>query len=80
MVFELRAIGGTANHLIVQRPTPSAPVMLVAEVVEMPEGYTIYRMDVTGVLGDQLPTPEAALEYFERWVTETGPTLEGVGL
>lgn len=80
MVFELRSISGTPNHLIVQRTAPSAPAMLVAEIVEMPDGYTIYRMDVTGVLGDHLPTPAAALEYFEDWFRTTKPVLEGVGL
>ncbi len=80
MAFELRPITGTPNHLIVQRAAPAAPAMLVAEIVEMPDGYTIYRMDVTGVLGDHLPTPAAALDYFEEWFTRTAPALEGIGL
>jgi hypothetical protein len=77
MTFALRAIAGTQNHLIVQR-SDALPAQLVAEIVLMPDGFTIYRMDVTGVLGSGLASPAAALEYFTDWVRETRPALEGV--
>lgn len=78
MTFELRAISGTPNHLIVQRSGPASVARLVAEIVQLGDGYTIYRMDVTGVLGSALESPAAALEFFEAWVQSTHPTLEGV--
>jgi len=78
MTFELKAITGTSNHVIVQRSGESHAATLVAEVVELSDGYTIYRMDVTGVLGSELDSPESALAYFEHWVLTTHPTLDGV--
>ena len=78
MTFELRAISGTDNHVIVQRATPDAPATLVAEVVRMPNGMTIYRMDVTGVLGEGFAGAEEALEFFTEWVRTTGTNLAGV--
>ncbi|CAN5625746.1 hypothetical protein BH10ACT7_BH10ACT7_25780 [soil metagenome] len=79
MTFELRAISGTPNHLIVQRSSTVSAATLVAEIVRMPDGFTIYRMDVTGVLGSGYETPAAALKFFEDWVRDTDPALEGVG-
>lgn len=79
MTFELRAISGTPNHLIVQRSSEVAAALLVAEIVQMSDGFTIYRMDVTGVLGSGFDTPVSALDFFEAWVREADPTLEGVG-
>ena len=77
MTFTLRPIAGTPNHLIRQR-TPEGTVVLVAEIVEFPEGYTLYRMDATGVLAAELPSPEKALEFYEAWVRDTNPVIAGV--
>lgn len=79
MTFELRAISGTPNHLIVQRSGEASAALLVAEIVQMSDGFTIYRMDVTGVLGSGFASPATALTFFEEWVREADPTLEGVG-
>ena len=75
--YSLRPIPGTPNYLI-RHHAEGAPVVLVAEVVEHPEGYTLYRMDATGVLGFGIPDPESALAHYERWVRETGTEVTGV--
>ena len=79
MTFELRAISGTPNHLIVQRSAAASAALLVAEIVQMSDGFTIYRMDVTGVLGSGFDSPASALDFFVAWVREANPALEGVG-
>ena len=79
MGFTLRALTGTGNHVVVRRASKSLVAQLVAEIVQMPDGYTIYRMDVTGVLGSGFGSPTEALAFFESWVSETHPSLEGVG-
>ena len=77
VTFTLRPISGTPNHIIRLR-TPEGAVVLVAEIVEFPDGYTVYRMDATGVLAAGLESPESALEFYESWVRETNPIIEGV--
>jgi len=78
MVFSLRPITGTPNFLIRQTSPDGPGVVLVAEIVEFPEGYTLYRMDATGQLAASLPTPESALEFYENWFTTTNPTIQGI--
>ena len=78
MTFSLHPIAGTPNYLIRQKKSDQSLVTLVAEVVEYPEGYTLYRMDATGELAMELPTPDDALEYYKAWVIETNPTIEGI--
>ena len=78
MTFSIRPISGTANYIIRQRADESSLVSLVAEVVEFPDGYTLYRMDATGQLATGLATPESALAFYEQWVNETHPNIEGI--
>lgn len=77
MTFSLRPIAGTPNHLV-QRKNSDGMTEFLAEVVEYPEGFTIYRMDATGVLATELPDPESALTFYESWVRETNPSITGV--
>ena len=78
MTFSLHPIAGTPNYLIRQKKADGGLVTLVAEVVEYPEGYTLYRMDATGVLAAELPSPDDALAFYKNWVVETNPTIEGI--
>ena len=78
MTFSLHPIAGTPNYLIRQKKADEHLVTLVAEVVEYPEGYTLYRMDATGELATELPTPDDALAFYKAWVIETNPTIEGI--
>ncbi|CAN5274980.1 hypothetical protein BH09ACT5_BH09ACT5_12510 [soil metagenome] len=78
MTFTLHPIAGTPNYLIRQKSADQPLVTLVAEVVEYPEGYTLYRMDATGELATELPTPDDALAFYEAWVSETNPVIEGI--
>jgi hypothetical protein len=77
VTFTLRPIAGTANHLV-QRRNSDGLIEFVAEIVRYPEGYTLYRMDATGVLASELSDPESALEFYDRWVRETNPHIQGV--
>lgn len=78
MTFSLHPIAGTTNYLIRQKKADGGLVTLVAEVVEYPGGYTLYRMDATGVLAADLASPDDALAFYENWVIETNPTIEGI--
>ncbi len=78
MTFSLHPIAGTPNFLIRQKKADQSLVTLVAEVVEYPEGYTLYRMDATGELATELPSPDDALAFYQAWVIETNPTIEGI--
>jgi hypothetical protein len=78
VTFSLHPIAGTPNYLIRQKRSDEHLVTLVAEIVEYPEGYTLYRMDATGELATELPTPDDALAFYQAWVIETNPTLEGI--
>lgn len=78
VTFSLHPIAGTPNFLIRQRKSDQSLVTLVAEVVQYPEGYTLYRMDATGELATELPTPDDALSFYRAWVIETNPTIEGI--
>lgn len=78
VTFSLHPIAGTPNFLIRQKKADESFVTLVAEVVEYPEGYTLYRMDATGELAAELASPDAALAAYKAWVVETNPTIEGI--
>jgi len=78
VTFSLHPIAGTPNFLIRQRKADQSLVTLVAEVVEYPEGYTLYRMDATGELATQLASPDDALAFYKAWVIETNPIIEGI--
>jgi hypothetical protein len=78
VTFSLHPIAGTPNYLIRQKKSDQSLVTLVAEVVEYPEGYTLYRMDATGELASRLASPDAALAFYETWVIETNPVIEGI--
>ena len=78
MTFSLHPIAGTPNYLIRQKKADQSLVTLVAEVVEYPEGYTLYRMDATGVLAHSLASPDDALAFYKTWVIDTNPTIEGI--
>jgi len=78
VTFSLHPIAGTPNYLIRQKKADEHLVTLVAEVVEYPDGYTLYRMDATGELATELPTPDDALAFYKAWVIETNPTIEGI--
>ena len=78
VTFSLHPIAGTPNYLIRQKKADQSLVTLVAEVVEYPEGYTLYRMDATGELATELPTPDDALAFYKAWVIETNPVIEGI--
>ena len=78
MTFTLHPIAGTANYLIRRRSTENSLVTLVAEVVEFPDGYTLYRMDATGELAAELASPDDALAFYKSWVRDTNPTIEGI--
>ena len=78
MTFSLHPIAGTPNYLIRQKKSDQSLVTLVAEVVEYPEGYTLYRMDATGELATELATPDDALAFYKNWVIETNPVIEGI--
>ncbi|MBX3098264.1 MAG: hypothetical protein KF761_01670 [Salinibacterium sp.] len=78
MMFSLHPISGTPNYLIRQKRRDQPGVTLVAEVVEYPEGYTLYRMDATGVLAAQLATPDEALSFYKDWVKDTNQTIVGI--
>ena len=51
---------------------------LVAEIVEYPEGYTLYRMDATGELASELANPDDALLFYEAWARDTDEIVEGI--
>ena len=51
---------------------------LVAEIVEYPEGYTLYRMDATGELATALANPDDALLFYEAWARDTDEVIEGI--
>ena len=78
VTFTLHPIAGTPNYLIRQKKADQSIVTLVAEVVEYPEGYTLYRMDATGLLAAELATPDEALAFYKAWVFETKATIEGI--
>ena len=78
VTFTLHPIAGTPNYLIRQKKADEHVVTLVAEVVEYPTGYTLYRMDATGELATELATPDDALAFYKTWVIETNPTIEGI--
>jgi len=78
VTFTLHPIAGTPNYLIRRRSTENSLVTLVAEVVEFPDGYTLYRMDATGELAAELASPDDALEYYKSWVRDTNTTVEGI--
>lgn len=78
MTFTLHPIAGTPNYLIRQKAAGGGAVTLVAEIVEYPDGYTLYRMDATGVLAAELPSPDDALALYKQWVTDTNPTIDGI--
>lgn len=78
MTFSLHPIAGTPNYLIRQKKSDEHVVTLVAEVVEYPEGYTLYRMDATGELATELATPDDALAFYTAWVIQTNPVIEGI--
>ena len=78
VTFSLHPIAGTPNYLIRQKSSDDHLVTLVAEIVEHPEGYTLYRMDATGELAAQLATPDDALAFYKEWVIETNPIIEGI--
>ena len=78
MTFSLHPIAGTPNYLIRQKKADQSLVTLVAEIVEYPEGYTLYRMDATGELATELASPDDALAFYKAWVIDTNPVIEGV--
>ena len=78
MTFSLHPIAGTPNYLIRQKKGDQSLVTLVAEIVEYPEGYTLYRMDATGELATELASPDDALAFYKAWVLDTNPTIEGI--
>ena len=78
MTFSLHPIAGTPNYLIRRRASENSLVTLVAEVVEYPSGYTLYRMDATGELAADLASPDDALLYYEAWVRDTDEIIVGI--
>ena len=74
VTFSLHPIAGTPNFLIRRRSSETSLVTLVAEIVEYPEGYTLYRMDATGELASELANPDDALLFYEAWAREHGAT------
>lgn len=80
MRYSIHPLAGTENHVIRQRTAGSASVVLVAEVVKGLEGYSVLRMDATGVLANHLPSPLSALNFYILWVKNTGPTIFGLDI
>ena len=78
MTFTLHPIAGTPNYLIRQKKADEHVVTLVAEIVEYPEGYTLYRMDATGELASALANPDDALLFYEAWARDTDEIVEGI--
>ena len=78
MTFTLHPIAGTPNYLIRQKKADGGLVTLVAEVVEYPEGYTLYRMDATGELATALANPDDALLFYEAWARDTDEVIAGI--
>ena len=80
MLYTIHPLAGTESHVIRQRDAGSATVVLVAEVVKTPGGYSVLRMDATGVLAENLPSPQSALSFYILWVRYTGPTIFGLDI
>ena len=80
MRYSIHPIAGTENHVIRQRAAGAASVVLVAEVVRGETGYSLLRMDATGVLAHNLPSPLSALNFYILWVKNTGPTILGLDI
>ena len=80
MQFSIHPITGTENHVIRQRSAGSSSVVLVAEVVKGLTGYSVLRMDATGVLANNLPSPLSALSFYTLWVKDTGPVILGLDI
>ena len=80
MRYSIHPIAGTENHVIRQRTAGSASVVLVAEVVKGLNGYSVLRMDATGVLANNLPSPLSALSFYTLWVKDTGPVILGLDI
>ena len=80
MRYTIHPIAGTESHVIRQRDASSATVVLVAEVVGGVNGYSLLRMDATGVLAEHLPSPLSALNFYILWVKNTGPTIFGLDI
>ena len=78
VTFSLHPIAGTPNFLIRRRSAETSLVTLVAEIVEYPEGYTLYRMDATGELASALANPDDALLFYEAWARDTDEIVEGI--
>ena len=78
VTFSLHPIAGTPNFLIRRRSSEHSLVTLVAEIVEYPEGYTLYRMDATGELATALANPDDALLFYEAWARDTDEVIEGI--
>lgn len=75
MFYALLEISGTTTHVISVRAAPKAPAELVAEIVTGDGGYTLLRMDETGVLADGLPSALSAYCFYVLWARYLNPTI-----
>ena len=77
MFYALLGISGTTTHVISVRPSPKAPAELVAEIVASADGhgFTLLRMDETGVLADRLPSALSAYAFYVLWARYLSPTI-----
>ena len=80
MLYSLHQLPDTTVFVISGRESVKAPAMLVAEVVTSLDGigFTLLRMDATGVLAENLPSPLSAWSFYLLWVRYCGPTITGV--
>ena len=76
MLYTLHELSGTSTHVISQRASRKDVAALVAEiVVGMDGGFTLLRMDETGVLADRLPSALSAYSFYVLWTRYLNPTI-----
>ncbi len=77
MLYTLHELSGTSTHVISQRASRKHAAALVAEIVTNPDGrgYTLLRIDETGVLADRLPSPLSAYCFYVLWARYLNPTI-----
>ena len=76
MFYTLHELPGTTTHVISQRASRKDVAALVAEIVTSPRGgFTLLRMDETGVLADGLPSALSAYSFYVLWARYLNPTI-----
>jgi len=74
MLYTLHELPGTGMHVISQRASRKDVAALVAEIVASPGGgFTLLRMDETGVIADRLPSVLSAYSFYVLWSRYLNP-------